>query len=300
MTVKDIFSNLATDLIGITGVVLIVALAVIASKGFERNKGNNIKIHAVYAIFTALCVIFIPVQAKDILFTQLSVVVVGTVFPLYESLRAVCTVGSTDDTVWLTYWVVQGIVSFSTVWIDGFERKFTLHWNMFELFFYLWLFLPWTDGATLIFDKVIKPFIEPFVQPMVNKMDGIINKIIALATNAGHLGALWFIFEFLDPSLKKAVWIMIGTAYPIFSSIVCVTSPDDRDDRYWLTYWSTFGTLYILADFVDHFLGFIPGFYTIMIAGTVYLMLPMFGGAEQVRPRILLKFHFVFMHGIIF
>jgi hypothetical protein len=52
--------------------------------------------------------------------------------------------------------------------------------------------------------------------------------------------------------------------------------------KYWLTYWSCFGILFLITDFIENFIGFIPGFYTLTIAATVYLMLPLFRGADTV------------------
>ncbi len=158
---------------------------------------------------------------------------------------------------------------------------------MFEFFFYLWLCLPWTDGATLISDFIIVPLVAPIVQPIAKKMEGIINQIITIVMNAAHLSVVWVVFEFFPPSFKRVVWILLGTVYPMFSSIVSVTTVDGGDDTFWLTYWSCFGMLFLVTDFLENWLGFIPGFYTISIAVTVYFMLPIFRGADQVFRNIL-------------
>jgi hypothetical protein len=132
--------------------------------------------------------------------------------------------------VWLTYWIAQGIVSFSTEWVDGIGHSVQIHWNMFEFFFYLWLLLPWTDGATLIFDFIMAPLVAPVIQPIVQKMDGLINKLIALVMNAAHLSIVWIVFVFLDPSLKRTIWILLATVFPLGSSIVSVTTLEGGDD----------------------------------------------------------------------
>ena len=59
--------------------------------------------------------------------------------------------------------------------------------------------------------------------------------------------------------------------------------------QYWLTYWSCFGILFLITDFIENFIGFIPGFYTLTIAATVYLMLPLFRGADTVSRRLLIS-----------
>jgi len=284
--------SFTADIIALISVFLGIGLIGVASRNIERTKGRVIKYHVMYAAVPLAGVFLTPLYIKSLLFSPLSVVVVGTAYPIYESMKAVCTIEEGDDTVWLTYWVVQGAISFSTEWVEdlasGWDYDSTaVHWNMFEFFFYLWLCLPWTDGATIIFEFFVAPIVAPIIQPIVNKTEGIINKIIAAVMNAAHISVVWIAFEFLPPSVKRAVWLMLGTAYPLASSMVSVTTLDGEDDTYWLTYWSCFGTLYIIVGFVEYFLGFFPGFYTVMIAITVYLMLPLFRGADEVFRNIL-------------
>ena len=283
---QTFFQAFFQDVIGLVALVLLLVLVYFASQRFTRSKGRNPTYHAIYVGVVVASFFLLPMVVKETLFTPLTVVVAGTVYPIYESLRAVCTIETGDDTVWLSYWIAQGVVSFTTEWVDGLGQNTQIHWNMFEFFFYLWLLLPWTDGATLLFDFIFAPFVAPIIQPVVKKMDGVLNKLVMAVMNASHLAIVWIAFVFLDPSLKRVIWIMIGTVFPLLSSIVSVTTFDGGDDTYWLTYWSCFGLLFIVTDFIENFLGQIPGFYTIVIAVTVYLMLPLFRGAEQVRNSI--------------
>ena len=43
--------------------------------------------------------------------------------------------------------------------------------------------------------------------------------------------------------------------------------------------------LFLLMDYLENFVGAIPGFYSIVLCCTIYLMLPLFRGAEQVPQR---------------
>jgi hypothetical protein len=43
----------------------------------------------------------------------------------------------------------------------------------------------------------------------------------------------------------------------------------------------------LIADFLEDYIGFVPGFYSLLILATVYLMLPMFRGAESIFRNIL-------------
>ena len=68
----------------------------------------------------------------------------------------------------------------------------------------------------------------------------------------------------------------IGTVYPEVSSIVAASTEEVADDTYWLTYWSVYGCLFLIMELLEVFIGWVPGFYTLVILATVYLMLPMF------------------------
>ena len=150
--------------------------------------------------------------------------------------------------MWLTYWIAQGIVSFSTEWVDGIGQNVQIHWNMFEFFFYLWLILPWTDGASIFFDFIMAPLVAPLIQPIVAKMDGFINKLIAAAMNAAHLSVVWIVFEFLDPSLKRVIWIALATIFPLLSSTVSVTTLEGGDDT---VRTSNFGFMFVSRDWSE-------------------------------------------------
>ena len=54
-----------------------------------------------------------------------------------------------------------------------------------------------------------------------------------------------------------------------------------------LLYWSAFGAFHLLMDITEDVLAWMPGFYSVMLAVTVWLLLPMFNGAEQVFRRAL-------------
>lgn len=268
------------------GLLLACGLLLITTRNTTRSQGKNVAAHVIFIAVVAGS-FFIPMGGKEVIFSPISVIIVGSVLPVYESIRAVCTIEETDDTTWLTYWISQGIVSFSTEWVDGLGNKVSTTWDMFEFFFYLWLILPQTDGATMIFDLILEPLVAPIIQPMVQKTEGLINKIILAVTNAAHLGFVWIAFVFLPQGLKRTIWILLATLYPMGSSIVSVTTPDGADDTFWLTYWSCFGILFLLVDFIENYIGQVPGFYTVVIGVTIYLMLPLFRGADQVFRSIL-------------
>ena len=81
--------------------------------------------------------------------------------------------------------------------------------------------------------------------------------------------------------------IAVGTIYPTMCSITASANDELDDIEYWLTYWSVYGCLFLIMDLVDTWMGQTLGFYGLVILITVYLMLPMFRGAEKVFRNIL-------------
>lgn len=92
---------------------------------------------------------------------------------------------------------------------------------------------------------------------------------------------------FLPAGLKRIVAVAVGTVYPEVSSIVAASTEEVADDTYWLTYWSVYGCLFLIMELLEVFIGWVPGFYTLVILATVYLMLPMFQGADKLFRKVL-------------
>ncbi len=197
--------SLLKAILGLASVTLaLVGIFVYSQRYPTRTRGKNLKNHAIFAATAALSFL-LPMGVKQELFNSLTVVVAGTVYPIYESLRAICTIETIDDTLWLSYWIIHGITAIFTHWLKG-----SVHFEMIEFFFLIWLYLPWTDGTELVSDIFIIPYLVPALQPLAKKMDGLVSKIMMAAMNASHMGFVYFAYAFLDP----CKW-MIGGFYPL-------------------------------------------------------------------------------------
>ncbi|KAF4632598.1 hypothetical protein G7Y89_g5526 [Cudoniella acicularis] len=79
----------------------------------------------------------------------------GFVIPGYYSLEALFSVGKSDDTQWLTYWVV---FSFLTVFESAVSAVYWFpFYYTFKFLLVLWLALPFTGGAQIVFRSFIQP-----------------------------------------------------------------------------------------------------------------------------------------------
>jgi len=134
---------------------------------------------------------------------------------------------------------------------------------------------------------VTEPILRPYIEPVAEKMGNLYQKVVMMFVNVSHLWVVWIAFALLPASFKRFVVVTVGTVYPVTASMVAISTPVGVDDTMWLTYWSCFSCLFIMIDFLENFLGKIPGFYTLALFCTVYLMLPLFNGADNVFRSIL-------------
>ena len=89
---------------------------------------------------------------------------VGFVYPLYASFKALKSEGKGDDTQWLTYWVVFGAFVVFEDFADAiFERNiWSTVYFLSKLFFLLWCQSPQYKGANWVFNHVIYPILKKY------------------------------------------------------------------------------------------------------------------------------------------
>jgi len=88
---------------------------------------------------------------------------VSFIYPAYMSFKAVDSADPTDDTQWLTYWVVFAFVSIIESCASFFIEYIPMYF-FFKLGFFIWCYHPKFLGAGLIYTQVIKPFLVPYVK----------------------------------------------------------------------------------------------------------------------------------------
>lgn len=177
-------------------------------------------------------------------------------------------------------------MNYGTEFIDDIKDAFPNggeHWFEFELFFTVWLMFPLTDGASLMYNTTTKPSLAPVAKKIKAKMDGWIG-IFLTVINASYLWLLCFVFMTLPEEDRRFLVVVVGTAYPMISSVMAATTSDEDGledaDTFWLAYWACFNILFFAMDYLENFVGEIRDFYSICLAATVYLFLPLFQGAN--------------------
>jgi len=86
-------------------------------------------------------------------------------------------------------------------------------------------------------------------------------------------------------------WTILVTAvtvlYPAVHSIRAIESPDEEDDKVWLTYWMVFGLFTVAETFLGFIFYFIPYWDWIRLAVFVWLLLPNFNGAKTLYDGVI-------------
>lgn len=179
-----------------------------------------------------------------------------------------------------------GVLFLVTAWVYDDDATGVVPLGLLT-FAFAWLYFPLTCGSLLVYERVTEPYLGPRLRPMQRKMHNVAVYAYQALANAVHLYCVWIVFMFLPVALKRIVAIAIGTVYPFVCSVTAAATDEIEDDQYWLTYWSVYGCLSILMNVLEQWLGRIPGFYTLVIFATVYLMLPMFRGADKMFRKVL-------------
>eukprot|EP01134_Creolimax_fragrantissima_P000133 CFRG0133T1 len=84
---------------------------------------------------------------------------VAVAYPSYASVMAIESHGSGDESQWLTYWVIFGFLSLAEFLSDIIVYYVPFYYYM-KLAFTIWLFLPSTKGATVVYTTLIKPHVK--------------------------------------------------------------------------------------------------------------------------------------------
>ncbi|KAG2160875.1 hypothetical protein VTO58DRAFT_104578 [Aureobasidium pullulans] len=86
----------------------------------------------------------------------------GFIIPGYYSLEALFTQNKADDTHWLTYWVTY---AFLTVLESAVNAVYWFpFYYTFKFILVLWMSLPQTGGAKIVFNSLLHPLFGRFFQ----------------------------------------------------------------------------------------------------------------------------------------
>ncbi|KAI8878472.1 hypothetical protein K501DRAFT_228355 [Backusella circina FSU 941] len=135
---------------------------------FERLTG----VPKSYAVLGAAGVAFLMIFFN--IAGQLLTNSISWVYPAYASFKAIESSNKQDDTQWLTYWTVVGFVQMLEYFSDILLYWFPFYY-LFKTLFVLWLALPQFNGAEILYNRALRPYLLQ-AQGDIDKKTGEIKK----------------------------------------------------------------------------------------------------------------------------
>ncbi|KAL2476612.1 HVA22-like protein f [Abeliophyllum distichum] len=89
-------------------------------------------------------------------------------YPLYASVQAIDTL---DDQQWLTYWIIYSFITLFELSFWSILEWFPL-WPYIKILICLWLNLPKFNGATFIYQKIVRTYVNVGTKARSNKAGG--------------------------------------------------------------------------------------------------------------------------------
>ena len=78
------------------------------------------------------------------------------------------------------------------------------------------------------------------------------------------------------------VTCLVGVLCPTYMSLKAIESPEDDDDKQYLTYWVVYGLFSVIDVFTSFLVKRIPFYYTIKLGFLIWLFMPNFRGAVYI------------------
>ena len=78
------------------------------------------------------------------------------------------------------------------------------------------------------------------------------------------------------------VTCLVGVLCPTYMSLKAIESPEDDDDKQFLTYWVVYGVFSVIDIFTAFLIKVIPFYYTIKLMFLIWLFMPNFKGAVYI------------------
>ena len=100
--------------------------------------------------------VFIALNLKSRM-SQIIAYIIGTIYPILKSARALATADPLDDKLWLTYWMIYGIFEVINCYVGFFLEYVPFYW-LIKVVFLVWLYNPFAPGSMIIYENVLRPW----------------------------------------------------------------------------------------------------------------------------------------------
>lgn len=263
--------------------------------------------HLVLVAIFGLYLGVVPSHVRNTLESPLVYLVVGKLYPVVWSADA-CVRGSTGLPrllqLWVAFYIMEVLaeVPLLVPFLSPLMR-YTAYdlLRASRLFVALWIALPFTDGA-----RQICASLSPPLRPTRSQADrarrrgelttwlldtagrvGVIRLPAAMKTFATDLVSHWvhlltLPFLFTPGFITYYGGILSGKVFPIRASLRAQAGASVEEVRYWTVYWVVFCCLDCAHHVVTIFVGWVPLWQHLKLAGIFWLQFPYFRGANTV------------------
>jgi len=103
--------------------------------------------------------------------------VIGVAYPAYKSMKAVESLDKSDDTKWLTYWVIFAVFSVCEFFSLYITKVIPFYW-LLKCVFFIWCMAPVeNNGSIVMYHKVIRPYFLKHESAVDNIINGAAEKL---------------------------------------------------------------------------------------------------------------------------
>jgi len=175
------------------------------------------KLYLTIGAFVVFVLVLMLGYGADILCT-----LAGFVYPTYASFKAIESTDTTDDTQWLTYWVVFSFFEILETFGDIFLGWIPFYFAI-KFFFLLWCYAPYTKGASWIYSTFIRKYMKENEQ--------IIDDTLADASSAVKDIGGELVTDGITMIKKEASTVMEKVIHKQVEASLGVHSEEDKKDQ---------------------------------------------------------------------
>lgn len=154
-----------------------------ASEGFKNacTKAGVPPGVAVAGLAGSIFVIGFILQGYNLVFAF-----VTCIYPMWKSVLAVEDKKSEETNTWLCYWTLFGTIQIAELFI-GFILYWIPYYSVIRLIFFIYLMLPQTGGARVIYNSLFKPLVHQHqkeLEDLLSYADSMGDKLADQAASA--------------------------------------------------------------------------------------------------------------------